>query len=321
MKEKPKSGAVRKKKNKSSTIMTTSLFVMTLPTMIWLFLFRYLPMPGMILAFKDFKIFRGKGFIGNFISSPWNNLANFKALFTGSSTEIIIRNTLLYNITFIVLGALLAVILAIILNEIREKRLAKVYQTMAILPFFMSWVIVSYLLFAILSPHDGIANQIIRNMGGEGVRWYSEAERWPLILVLVAMWKGVGYNSIIYLAAITAIDPTLFDVAIVDGATKMRQIRHITLPLIAPIVWVLMILAFGGIFAADFGLFYQVPRNTGALFRTTNVIDTYVYRALLVRGDYGLSAATGFLQSIIGFVLIFSANALTRKIDPSKSLF
>lgn len=311
----------KRKRRKSRTIMSTSLFLMTLPAVIWLFLFRYLPMPGVILAFKDWKITRGQGFIGNLISSPWNNFANFRALFVGSSTGLIIRNTLLYNVVFIILGAMLAVGFAICLNEIREKRLAKLYQTLSILPFFMSWVIVSYLLFAVLSPTDGLLNQFIRSLGGEGVRWYSEHEPWPIILVLVAMWKGVGYNSIIYLAAITAIDPTLYDAAIVDGASKWQQIRRITIPLITPIIVVLMILAFGRVFSADFGLFYQVPRNAGALYPTTNVIDTYVFRALLVRGDIGLGVTTGLMQSAIGFILVLSANHLVRRVDPSKSLF
>ncbi|MGI9256890.1 MAG: ABC transporter permease [Salinispira sp.] len=310
-----------RKRGGTQTAMTTSLFLMTLPALIWLFLFRYLPMPGMILAFKDFRITAGQGFIGNLITSSWNNFANFRSLFVGSATGTIIRNTLVYNFAFIVLGAFFAVVLAICLNEIRQKKLAKIYQTLSILPFFMSWVVVSYLLYAILSPSNGLLNQIIQALGGEGVRWYSESERWPLILILVSLWKSVGYNSIIYLAALTAINPTFYDAAVVDGASKWQQIRHISVPLIAPIILVLMILAFGRIFFADFGLFYQVPRNTGALYPATNVIDTYVFRALFVRGDLGLGAAIGFLQSLIGFMLVVGANSLVRRIDKSKSLF
>jgi putative aldouronate transport system permease protein len=308
-------------KIKQTRNLNLSLFIMTLPTILWLFLFKYLPMPGIVLAFKNFRIFPGKGFFGNLMASEWVGLYNIKALFASTDSGLIIRNTIGYNLIFITLGVITSMALAIILHEMLWKKLTRFYQTITLFPFFLSWVVVSFLVYALFSNQDGLVNNIIERLGGSPIQWYSAPKAWSIILVAVHLWKWTGYNSIIYLASVTSIDPGLYDAAFVDGAGKWKQTRYITIPLMLPIMTVLVLLSLGTLFASDFGLFYQVPRNTGALYPATNVIDTYIYRALTQRGDISLSAATGAVQSAVGFILVFTANMVIRKAAPERSLF
>jgi putative aldouronate transport system permease protein len=227
----------------------------------------------------------------------------------------------LYNAVFIVLGTALSVFVAILIHEIANKKLAKIYQTGMFLPHFLSWVIVSYFVFSFLSVDKGVLNQLLRYFGADPVYWYSETKYWPFILVIVYLWKSVGYGSVIYLAAIVGIDKSYYEAAMIDGANKWQQICRITVPMIMPVIIIMFILAIGGIFRADFGLFYQVPRDTGALYPVTNVIDTFVYRGLKVTGDIGMSTAAGLYQAVVGFVLVITTNFIVRKINKEQALF
>nr|WP_062447548.1 ABC transporter permease subunit [Thalassobacillus devorans] len=293
---------------------------MTLPGLIWFAIFAYLPMFGQVIAFKDFR-YDADGFFASVKNSDWVGFENFRFLFSTNDAFIITRNTVLYNLLFIVLGLILAVGVAIILSEITKQKLAKVYQTGMLFPHFLSWVVVSYFVFTFLSMDRGMINGFLEHFGFEAISWYNEASFWPYILVAVSQWKGVGFSSIVYLAAIVGIDRSYYEAAMIDGASKWQQIWHVTIPMIMPIIIILTILNIGNIFSADFGLFYQIPRDSGPLYSVTNVIDTYVYRGLMTMGDIGMSTAAGLYQATVGFVLILIANYIVRKVDEDNALF
>nr|WP_102716566.1 ABC transporter permease subunit [Paenibacillus castaneae] len=296
------------------------MLIMVLPATLWFIFFSYLPMAGMVIAFKEYRYSRD-GFLASIIQSKWVGLQNFKFLFSTNDAYIITRNTVLYNIFFIVLGLVIAVAMAIMLAEITNKKLAKVYQTGMFLPYFLSWVIVGYFAFSFLSLDKGVVNHMFSWFGIDPVNWYSDPTYWPIIIVVVFLWKSVGYNSVIYLAAIMGIDKSLYEAAMIDGANKWQQIRNITIPMLTPLITILTLLAIGKIFYADFGLFYQVPRDSGTLYSVTNVIDTYVYRGLKSTGEIGMSTAAGLYQSIIGFVLVITSNGIVRKFNKDNALF
>lgn len=296
------------------------MLLMVLPGAIWFFFFSYLPLVGTVAAFKEYRFSR-EGFWASLMKSEWVGWDNFKFLFSTSDAWLITRNTLFYNIAIIFTGLVFAVALAILLSELVNKRLAKLYQTGMFLPYFLSWVIVGYFAFSFLSMDRGMLNQIIGWFGMEPIQWYSEAKYWPYILVFVALWKTIGYSSVVYLASILGIDKSLYEAAMIDGASKWQQIRNITIPLLSPIITIMTLLAVGRIFYADFGLFYQVPRDSGTLYSVTNVIDTYVYRGLKTSGEIGMSTAAGLYQSVVGFVLVIISNYVVRKIDKDSSLF
>ncbi|ADQ07773.1 binding-protein-dependent transport systems inner membrane component [Caldicellulosiruptor hydrothermalis 108] len=292
------------------------LFLMALPGVVLLIAFSYLPLFGLIIAFKDVHYDLG------ILKSPWVGLKNFEFLFKTPDAFIITRNTLLYNFAFIVFGNLAAIATAISLSEMRARFMAKFYQSVMFLPYFLSWVVVAYMAFAFLSIDLGILNtMILPKLGLQPIAWYFETKPWPVILILANLWKYTGYNAVIYLAAITGIDPEYYEAALIDGASKWQQIRHITIPLLSPLVVVLVLLGIGRIFYADFGLFYQLPMNSGALFDVTNVIDTYVYRTLMGMNDIGMASAASFYQSIMGFILVLTSNLIVRRLDPEKALF
>jgi putative aldouronate transport system permease protein len=304
------------KKSKMSLVRKyLPIYIMALPGLLYLFINNYMPLPGMVLAFKDFKA--AKGIYG----SKWIGFKNFKFLFQTNDAFIITRNTLCYNIVFIVLGTISAIAVAIILADMRSQT-KKFYQSVILLPYMISTVIVSYLVFAFLSTENGfINNTIIKALGKDPISWYTEPKYWPFIIVFVNIWKGIGYSCIIYLSSIVGFDRAYYEAAAIDGASKWRQITKITLPLLKPTVIMMTILAIGRIFYSDFGLFYQVPQNSGALFSVTNTIDTYVYRGLIQIGDITLSAAAGLYQSLVGFILVLSTNLIVRKIDKESALF
>ena len=292
-----------------------SLYVMALPGLIYLFINNFMPLPGLVLAFKKYNA--KKGIFG----SPFVGFKNFKYLFVTKDAFIITRNTILYNLAFIVINTILAIAVAILLAEMTSK-MKKVYQCLILLPYMISMVIVSYLVFGFLSTENGfINNTVLRALGMEPISWYMKKQYWPFILVFVNAWKVIGYNCIIYLAAILGIDRSIYESAAIDGASKWAQIKNITILLLRPTVIMLTLLAVGRIFYSDFGLFYQVPQNQGALFSVTNTIDTYVYRGLLELGDMSMASAAGLYQSVIGFILILSANWAIRKIDPESAMF
>lgn len=292
--------------------------LMALPGAIWLVFFFYIPVLGNVVAFKDFR-FSPNGFIDSIITSPWVGFENFKFLFSSSNAYIITRNTLLYNIGFIVIGTLAAVIIAVIFSELRSKKMVKVFQTSMLFPYFISWVIISYFVYAFLSPEKGLLNSVF--FKGEGIDWYTETTYWPYILLFMGVWKTLGYNSVVYFATIMGINPTYYEAAMVDGASKWQQIKHVTLPQIIPLISILTILAVGNIFRADFGLFYQIPKNAGALYNVTSVLDTYIYNGLTSSGDIGMAAAAGLYQSVVGCILVVITNFIARHFDSDSALF
>ncbi|MCP3740024.1 ABC transporter permease [Rossellomorea sp. BNER] len=294
--------------------------LMVLPGTIWFLLFSYFPMFGTVIAFKNFQYDPG-GFFASVWNSEWVGFDNFEFLFSTNDAFIITRNTLLYNLVFIFLGLVLAVFVAIVLSELANKKLAKVYQTGMLFPHFLSWVVVSYFVFSFLSVDKGLLNNILAWFGVDAISWYNETEYWPYILVFMSMWKGVGYGSIVYLAAIVGIDRNYYEAAMIDGANKWKQIRHVTIPMITPLMIILTIMNVGRIFNSDFGLFYQVPRDSGALYPVTNVIDTFVYRGLTTMGEIGMSTAAGLYQSVVGFILVLLTNYLVQKVDKEYALF
>ena len=293
-------------------------YIMFLPGLTYLIINNYLPLYGMQLAFKSFSYAKGIG------ASNWIGLKNFKFLFATKDAFIMVRNTLLYNIIWIFIGAVFGITVAILFNEIKNKMAKKIYQTAILLPYLMSIVVVAYLVYAFLATDTGLINNaIIKGLFGkeEGISWYMESKYWPFILTFVQQWKQIGFGMLLYLATILGIDNSYYEAAMLDGATKWQQIKRITLPLLKPTVIMLVILNLGQICRSDFGLFYQVPMNQGALYSTTQTIDTYVYRALMVNNNIGMSAAASFLQSIVGFIFIVTANKIIGHFDKSNTVF
>lgn len=313
-------GRMNMKKILSDIYKNRIWLLMVLPGTIWLLLFSYLPMFGQVLAFKKFRI-HPDGFFASVMNSEWVGWENFEYLFSTSDAWIITRNTLVYNIIFIVVGLIAAVATAIMLSELVNKKLSKVYQTSILFPHFISWVIGSYFVFTFLSTDHGLLNHVLGWFNMEPISWYSESKYWPFILVFMALWKGVGYGSIVYLASIVGIDRAYYEAAMIDGASKWKQIKHVTLPMLKPLMIILTIMNIGRIFNSDFGLFYQVPRDSGALYSVTNVIDTFVYRGLMNLGDIGMSTAAGLYQSAVGFTLVIITNYIVRKVDDESALF
>ncbi|MBR5095257.1 MAG: sugar ABC transporter permease, partial [Oscillospiraceae bacterium] len=300
---------------------TLALLTMVAPTAIWLLLLRYLPIGGIVLAFKSYKIYpKDPTFWNNLVHSKWVALKNFEFLFKTDAAIVAIRNTLLYNIVFIILGAIIPVALAIMMNEFTKKFVAKAYQTMMFFPYFLSWVVVSYFLNAFIDAQYGVIPATQAAAGKEVISWYTDTRPWPAIIIFANLWKNVGYSTVLYLAAITGIDADQYEAAALDGATKWQQIRYVTLPHLRTMISILLILNVGKIFAADFGLFYNVPMQSGALFSVTQVIDTYIYRVFIGTGNISQSSAAGLLQNVIGFVCIMLANTAVKKIDPESTL-
>ena len=306
------------KKRKTNWKHYLPFYIMFLPGLAYLLMNNYIPLYGLQLAFKQFSY--KKGISG----SPWIGLKNFKFLFASDDAFIMIRNTLGYNVFWIILNMVLGVAVAILFNEIISKKAKKFYQTAILLPYLMSMVVVAYLVYAFLSSDTGLVNNsIIKGLMGKdtGISWYMESKYWPFILTFVNSWKSIGFGMLLYLSSLLGIDSSLYEAARIDGATKWQQIRKITIPLLKPTIIMLVILNIGQIFRSDFGLFYQVPMNQGKLYSVTQTIDTYVYRALLVNNNFGMSAAASFLQSVVGFIFIVTANAIVGKIDKDSTLF
>ena len=289
---------------------------MVLPGLIYLLVNNYIPMFGIIIAFKKLNFARG------IFKSDWCGFDNFRFLFATKDAWSITRNTVLYNIVFFIVGTVVSVTLAILINEITRKKASKVYQTLILLPYLMSWVIVGYISYAFLSSETGLINKaILSPLGRKAINFYQDKTYWPLILVLVYLWKSVGYSMIIYLSSVVGISKDYYEAARIDGASKWQQIKMITLPLLKPTVITIFILNVGQMFRSDFGLFYQVPRNSGPIYSVTRTIDVYVYQALMKNSDYGMSSAASVYQSFVGFALIIIANTIIRKYQKESALF
>jgi putative aldouronate transport system permease protein len=291
-------------------------YVLALPGLVYLVVNNYIPMYGVLIAFKRLNFQQG------IFGSPWSGFDNFKFLFASNDAWIITRNTIGYNIAFFIVGTFLAITLAILLNEMKNKAVSRLFQSVTLLPYLMSWVVVSYLAYAFLSGEQGLINKsVLEPLGLEKVNWYLMKQYWPFILIFVNAWKGVGYSMIIYLSSIVSISQDYYEAAVIDGAGKWRQIRSITLPLLKPTVLILLVLALGQIFRSDFGLFYQIPRNSGVLFSATRTLDVYVYQALMKNSNYGMSSAAAVFQSVVGFVCIVAANYGIKKYRAESALF
>ncbi len=295
-----------------------TLLFMMIPGLLYLFINNYLPLYGLTIAFRNINYTTG------IYKSPFAEplLKNFQFLFKTKDAWLMTRNTLIYNLIFMALGTVLSVMFALMINEISRKQFKKVYQTAILLPHLISYVVVAYLVYAILSTNTGFLNQTILPLFGiDKISWYAEPGHWFKIIPIVNAWKTAGYSSVVYLAAVVGIDTDYYEAADLDGASRLQQIRHITIPLIIPTVITLTLLSIGRIFYSDFGLFYQVPMNAGVLYSSTQTIDTYVYRGLIQLGDIGMSSAAGFYQSIVGFIMVVTANAAVRKISKENALF
>ena len=293
-----------------------ALYMMLLPGALYLFINNYIPMGGMIVAFKQLNF--SKGILG----SPFCGLDNFKFLFSSSQAALITRNTLLYNLAFIAVNMVVGIAVAIMITKITNMKMRKLYQSAILLPFLMSMVILSYIVYALLSTENGMVNNtILKWLHIDPIQWYQQPKYWPAILIIANCWKGVGYGCLIYIAAILGIDPAYYEAARLDGASRWQEIRHITLPCIMPTIITLTLLSVGRIFYSDFGLFYQVPMNSGVLLPTTNVIDTYVYRALVEQGNISMSSAAGVYQSLVGFAVVLLCNWLVKRKSSENALF
>ncbi len=303
---------IRFPKKKGKRVNYLPLVLMMLPGILYLLVNNYLPMFGIMIAFKKLDYAKG------IFASEWVGFENFEFLFRTKDFFIMIRNTLLYNIVFIFGGLVASLAIAVMMTEIGKLKIAKAIQPIICFPNMISIIIVAYLVYGFLGGDGWINNTILH---GDGISWYSQPQYWPFILTLVHFWKGAGYGSIIYIATMSGIDVGLYEAAKLDGATKMQQIRLITLPIIRPMVVLMLLMSIGRIFSSDFGLFLQVPMDSGALYTTTQTIDTYVYRALMKLNDVSMSSAASVFQSIIGFVLVLISNLIVRKVDPDSSLF
>lgn len=289
--------------------------LMAAPAAVWILIFSYVPLFGLIIAFKNYR--NNLGMWG----SAWVGLRNFTYLFATKAAREITFNTLFMNGLFIITTLIVSLTVALLMYQIHHHPLARFYQSALFFPYFISYVIVSAFVFGFLSTDAGLVNRLLVSWGFEKLQWYSTPGYWRPILTLVNLWKGVGFWSIVYFAGILAINPEYYEAAKVDGATGWQQALYITLPLLVPLIVINVLLSIGRIFYADFGLFYQVPRDQGLLYKTTNVIDTYVFRALRTTGDIGMASAAGFYQAIVGFLLVLGSNLIVRRIDPDKSLF
>jgi putative aldouronate transport system permease protein len=310
------SAQTRKRTGFGALLRKNAIFLlMAAPALLLLIVFSYLPMFGVVIAFKDFRAALG------IFESPWIGFKNFEFLLRSPTLGRITVNTLFLNSLFIVTGTVGAIGLALMLNEVRFKMAARTYQTVVFFPYFISWVIVGYFSFALLNSDNGLLNTTLASLGLKEVAWYSSPQYWPTILTLTNLWKGVGYGSIIYLAGMLAINTDYYEAAMLDGANKLQQIRYITLPFLVPIMIITTLLAIGRIFFADFGLIYYTTRDNSLLYPTTDVIDTFVFRALRVNADIGMAAAAGLYQSVVGFVLVIASNWLVKRVDPDRALF
>lgn len=296
------------------------LSLLALPTTVWYILFAFLPMFGIIIAFKNYKVTPRAGFFTSLLNSEWSGLANFEFLFTSGTATIMIRNTILYNLAFIVLGVVVPVTLAILMSQLYSKRAAKVFQTAMFLPHFMSWVVVTYFVTAFLSTDKGVLNSILELLGKEDIQWYREPKYWPYFIIFLNLWKSMGYGMVVYLATITGIDDTFYEAAVIDGASKWQQAKYITLPMLKVVMIMMFILATGRIFYSDFGLFYQVPKASGALFEVTETIDVFIYKALKGSTNVSMASAAAFLQSVLGCLTILGTNWIVKRIDKDSAI-
>ena len=289
--------------------------VMLLPAVLYTLIFSYYPMTGIVLAFKKYN------YNGGIWGSPWNGLENFEFFFSSGQAGLVTRNTVLYNIVFIILNAVVQIAVAILLTELTSKVYRKVTQSLMFLPYFISWVIVGIMAFNIFSSDYGFMNNIITALGGEKVLFYTTPEIWPFIIVFFNLWKNIGYGSVMYLAAIMGIDTSIYEAATIDGANVFQRIFHVTIPMIMPTTVILLLLSVGGIFKGNFDLFYNLVGSNGLLYNLTDVIDTLTFRALISSNNFGMASAIGLYQSLLCFITVVAVNKLVSLYDKDYTLF
>ena len=292
-----------------------TLLLMCTPAILFFFIFAYMPMPGAYIAFTNFQYNMG------IYRSPWVGIKNFQFLFTSGQLGLLLKNTVLYNLAFIVLGNVVQLTFAILLNEVRNKGYKKTAQFIMFLPYFISDVLVSLLVYNLLNFDYGFISHLVRSTGGEMAKVYQNAGAWPFIIVLVNLWKSTGYGTVVYFAAITGMDSSMMEAAQIDGANAWQRIRYITLPTLKPTVIILFLFAIGGILKGNFGLFYNLVGNNSMLFKTTDIIETYVYRSMMNSFNFSQSSAVGLFQSVVGFFIVLGANAFVKHLDPDYALF
>ena len=295
--------------------MNRSMYLMTLPGIVFFLLFSYLPMFGIIIAFKDYKIGQ------DILSSAWSGLDNFKFFFTSGSALRVTANTLFLNVLFISFGLVFEIGIALFLNEIGNKYFKRITQSILLLPNFMSWIVVAVIMQGLFASDAGLINNVLRSLGIGEINWYGRADLWPPLLVIFRVWKSAGFGSIIYLATIAGMDAEVYEAATIDGANRIQKIAYITLPLLIPTAIMLTILSVGKIFYGDVGMIYGLTGDNPMLFPTTDVIDTYVLRALRSLGDLGMAAAVGLWQSVMGLIFVLGSNALAKRYEKDSALF
>jgi len=311
-----KSGNVQKKRRSKWTRDDTIFTLMCTPGMLSVIIFSYLPMIGLIMAFQRLDLAKGV------FSSPWVGFDNFKFLFTTTDAWVITRNTVCYNVVWIILGMFCSVLTALLLSELVSRKYAKVLQTFYMMPYFLSWPVVAIIGLAFLSSNYGLLNKVVAFFGGPArTNWYQKVNVWPYILTFFNLWKGTGYSAVVYLAAISGISEEYYEAAMLDGASKVQQARYITIPHLRTMMSILLIMSIGGIFRGDFGLFYTVTQNSGSLYPVTNIIDTYVYNAMTKLNNYGMATAAGLYQSVVGCILLLISNKIVERVEPENALF
>jgi len=305
-----------KKTGNRRRLSNLSLTLLALPGIVYLLINNYIPMFGIFLAFKKYNHVKG------IFKSDWCGFENFKFLFKTKDAWIMTRNTILYNFAFIVIGTIMAISVAIMMAELGKRKRVKYYQALLLLPNLLSWVVIGFIVYAFLNADTGFVNKtVLKALGISPISWYMTPKPWPAIIIIVYIWKNIGYQSIVFMSSIAGIDPTLYEAAAIDGASKLKQIFKVTIPMLKPTIVIIVLMSIGRIFYSDFGLFYQVPQNSGALFSVTQTIDTYVYRGLMQLNDVGMSAAAGLYQSLVGFILVLITNSIVRRIDSENALF
>jgi putative aldouronate transport system permease protein len=296
-----------------------ALFILMLPGLLYLFVNNYIPMIGATIAFK--RITYGNNFIDTYIKSPYAGLKNFEFFIKTSYAWIITRNTVLFNLAFIIIGLVLAVTVAICLNELTSSKLFRFYQSVMIMPNFLSWIVIAIIVYAFVAD-TGLVNTVLIKFGmKESIQFFSEPKYWIFIIIAVQVWVYLGTSAVIYYATLSGINPELYESAMMDGASKWQQTRTITLPMLRPTIFFMVMVSLGQLFVSNFGLFWNVPQETGALFDVTNVIDTYVFRALHQTGDIEMAAAASFYQSIVGFIIVMISNSIIRIVSKEDAVF
>lgn len=316
-------GPVRKKKKikKRWSRNDTELTLLALPATVWYILFSFLPMFGLIIAFKNYKVIPGHGFLYNVLHSEWAGTKNFEFLIKSNDLFVILRNTILYNLVFIVGGTVIAVALAMMISELWSKKKSKIYQTLMFFPYFMSWVVAAYFLDAFLNQDNGLINAMLKDAGKMPIQWYMTSGVWPFILIFMYLWKSTGYNMVIYLASISGIDSTLYEAAVIDGASKWQQAKYITLPSLKNVIIMMFILNVGKMFYSDFGLFYQLTQGAGgSIFPTTATIDTFVFNNIQSNVPIGMTSAATFFQSVACCITILIANEIVKRVDKDSAI-